>query len=258
MLLKTIVCSGINEKNNIREAIEFLKKHKNTEFGVQCSPKKASYHSPRFDWLKGLASKLDEQKIENRIALHLNEGFAISFCDGKVPDEIADLLSIGKSVGRLQLNFKIGRETFASGSIPDITTLEKAITMLASHPIILSASQPNLSFIQKAHHQGMKFDVLFDDSFGEGITPDARKPPLFDNVFQGYAGGFSPENVSEEVKKIGKVAKGSIFIDAEGKLKQDGHFSFDRAEKFVQNALDSQKTSERTFVLKNLISTNGI
>ena len=89
MFLKTIVCSGINEKNDIDDAIEFLKKHENAEFGVQCSPRKAGYQTPRFEWLKELLCKLDEQKIEKRVALHLNEGFVVSFCDGEIPDEIS-------------------------------------------------------------------------------------------------------------------------------------------------------------------------
>ncbi|MDY6408026.1 MAG: hypothetical protein SPL08_04945 [Pseudomonadota bacterium] len=240
MFLKTIVCSGINEKNDINDAIEFLKEHKNVEFGVQCSPKKASYHTPRFEWLKELLSKLEKEKIESRVALHLNEGFVVSFCDGKVPNEISDLLKIGTSVGRLQLNFKIGREHFASGTVPHIRTLEKTMKAVAQHPIILSASQPNLPFIYKAYYRGIDFDVLFDDSFGEGIVPDMRKAPLFEGVFQGYAGGLSPENISEELRKIEKVAKGAVFIDAEGKLKQDGSFSFVKAEQFVQNAIASQ------------------
>ena len=121
---------------------------------------------------------------------------------------------------------------------------------VAQHPIILSASQPNLPFIYKAYYRGMDFDVLFDDSFGEGIIPDMRKAPLFDDMFQGYAGGLSPENVASELHKIEKVAKGSIFIDAEGKLKQDGSFSFIKAERFVQNALASLNT--QSAVLKNV------
>ena len=258
MFLKTVVCSGINEKNDINDAIEFLKKYKRAEFGVQCSPKKASYHTPRFDWLKELLSNLNEQKIENKVALHLNEGFVVSFCDGQLPDEVSDLLNIGKSIGRLQLNFKIGREVFSSGSVPDIRTLEQTIKTIGPHPIILSASQPNLPFIQKAYNRGMKFDVLFDDSFGEGIAPEFRKPPLFDDLFQGYAGGLSPENVEKELIKINKVAKDTIFIDAEGKLKQDGYFSFDRAEKFVQNAISSQKENQNSIALKDLIPDNGI
>ena len=253
MFLKTIVCSGINENNDIGDAIEFLKKHKSAEFGVQCSPRKAGYQTDRFEWLKELLGKLNEQKIENRVALHLNEGFVVSFCDGKIPDEISDLLNIGTAVGRLQLNFKIGRERFASGNIPKIKTLEETMKKVSNHPIILSASQPNLSFIHKAYHQGMKFDVLFDDSFGEGIAPDMRKPPLFEDVFQGYAGGLSPENVADELIKIKKLAKGDVFIDAEGKLKQNGYFCFDKAEKFVQNALDSQQKDFQSIVLKNSI-----
>lgn len=250
MFLKTVVCSGINENNDIGDAVEFLKKYKNAEFGVQCSPKKAGYHSPRFEWLKELLSKLNEHKIENKIALHLNEGFVVSFCDGKVPDEISDLLDTGNAVGRLQLNFKIGRETFSSGNIPDMKTLEKTMQTVAPHTIILSASQPNLPFIYKAHHQQIKFDALFDDSFGEGIAPDTRKPPLFEDVFQGYAGGLSPENVAQELSKIEKSAKGAVFIDAEGKLKQDGCFSFEKAERFVQNALDFQKHNLQSVAFK--------
>ena len=251
MFLKTMVCSGINEKNDITDAIDFLKKYKNAEFGVQCSPKKAGYHTPRFEWLQELLNKLNEQKIENKIALHLNEGFVVSFCDGKIPGEILDLLNIGHAVGRLQLNFKIGREAFANGKIPNIKTLKKTMETVVLHPIILSASQSNLSFIHKAYHQNLKFDVLYDDSFGEGIAPHMRKPPLFKDVFQGYAGGLSPENVVEELSKIEKLAKGSVFIDAEGKLKQDGCFSFDKAEKFIQNAFDSQKENTKSITLKN-------
>ena len=144
------------------------------------------------------------------------------------------------------------REVFASGSVPDIETLEKTMKAVTPHPVILSASQPNLPFIYKAHHRGMKFDVLYDDSFGEGIAPDTRKPPLFEDRFQGYAGGLSPENVSRELIKIGKVAKGAVFIDAEGKLKKDGHFCFDRAEKFVQNALYPQGENIQAFALSKI------
>ncbi len=257
MLLKTIVCSGINENNDINDALAFLKYYKNVEFGVQCSPKKAGYQTARFDWLKEFLFKANAQKIEHKIALHLNEGFVVSFCDGRVPDEISELLDTGKAVGRLQLNFKITREVFASGHVPDMNTLQKTIKTVAPHRIILSASQPNLSFICKAHHLGVHFDALYDDSFGEGIMPDMRKPPLFADVFQGYAGGLSPENVAQELIKIQNVATGPVFIDAEGKLKQDGLFCFDRAEKFVCNALNQQKNIS-ALVLEELNSKSKI
>lgn len=240
MFLKTIVCSGINEKNDINEALRFLKNYPSVEFGVQCSPKKAGYQTPRFEWLQELTAKLYEQKIENRVALHLNEGFVVSFCEDKIPPEIDELLKGTTSVGRLQLNFKIGREVFDGKTTPDFQKLENALRSVATHPIILSASQPNLPFIQKARYRNMKFDVLFDDSFGEGILPETRKPPLFEDVFQGYAGGLSPENIASELEKINKAAKSDIFIDAEGKLKENGSFSFERAERFVQNALEWQ------------------
>ena len=237
MFLKTIVCSGINEKNEIKDAVEFLKTYQGVEFGVQCSPKKAGYGTPRFEWIDTLASKLCEQKMCGRLALHLNEGFAVSICEGVIPPEISDLLQKTNAIGRLQLNFKIGREVFGNNQIaPDLEKLATSMAQLTDHDIILSASKANLALIAKMYHQGFKFDALFDDSFGEGIQPKAWSKPLFEDVFQGYAGGLSPENIQEELEKISKVATGNIFIDAEGKLKQDGAFSFARAEQYVKNA----------------------
>ena len=238
MFVKTIVCSGINEKNNIQEAVAFLKSYSSVEFGVQCSPKKAGRGSERLDWLEALTAKLDEEKLPNRIALHLNEGFVVSFCNGIVPPEISSLLDQTSAIGRLQLNFKIGREVFEDGqALPNIEKLKQAIGQTSKHNIILSASKPNLPLISKMHHQGMKFDVLFDDSFGEGILPEKRQEQLFDDVFHGYAGGLSDENVLQELEKISKVAAGSIFIDAEGKLKENGCFCFEKSQKYVSNAL---------------------
>ncbi len=248
MQLKTIVCSGVNEKNDVFQAVEFLKKHPNVEFGVQCSPKKASFGTARFNWLKELCSKLDEAHIKGRVALHLNEGFVTSFCEGKVPDEVDELLKESEAIGRLQLNFKIGRERFGDKKVPDIRLLKKSIDEVEGHQIIVSASEANLAYIQKMHYQGLKFDALFDDSFGEGILPEKRKAPLFDDVLQGYAGGISPENVAGELEKINQAAQGNVFIDAEGKLKEDGAFSFEKAALYVQNAKAQQEViSQRYF-----------
>jgi len=238
MFLKTIVCSGVNEKNEIDAAVAFLKKYPNVEFGVQCSPKKAGFGTERFKWLESLTARLDEAQIKNRVALHLNEGFAVSFADGTVPPEVVALLNSGSAIGRLQLNFKRGREVFENGRIaPDLLKLQSAIEQVAGHDVIMSASKANLPLISKMHHRKMKFDALFDDSFGEGLLPDERQAPLFDDVFFGYAGGLSPENVAGELEKIAKVASGAVFIDAEGKLKENGAFCFEKAERYVQNAL---------------------
>ena len=51
------------------------------------------------------------------------------------------------------------------------------------------------------------------------------------------------------------MAKGAVFIDAEGKLKQDGHFCFERAERFVQNAINFQSVNTRSASLKDLRPT---
>ena len=61
--------------------------------------------------------------------------------------------------------------------------------------------------IKKLYHKGLRFDCLFDASFGEGITPNSREAPAFDDfdILQGYAGGISPSNVKDLLKKLQKL-----------------------------------------------------
>jgi len=249
MLVKTITCSGVNEDNDIQQTIAFLKQYEKAEFGVQCSPKKVSPQMPRFEWLDELISKLNENGLERRVALHLNEGFAISFCTGKVPDEIAQMINKGQAIGRLQINYKIGRDVLSNGlKVPAVKDICRAMDETRPHQIIFSASKPNLPLIRQIHAHRKDFDILFDDSFGEGILPHERQKPLFEDIFQGYAGGISPENVMTELDKISAVTNKSVFIDAEGKLKEDGCFSFNRAAKYIENALLWQKQHHEVLV----------
>jgi hypothetical protein len=100
--------------------------------------------------------------------------------------------------------------------------------------------------IKKLYHKGLRFDCLFDASFGEGITPNSREAPAFDDfdILQGYAGGISPSNVKDVLNKIAKVipTEREFFIDAEGKLKDDGIVSLKKCEQYVVNALEWQKS----------------
>lgn len=240
MKLKTITCSGANEHTDIERLIELMQMYPEMELGIQVSGKKASLGSPRYFWLMRLYRMLREQRtISAGIALHLNQDWVESFCVGTVPPVLVDWLQmkIGDKpfISRVQLNFKIGRE-----ARPVADVLVATIKRYPRQRFILSYNEDNAEFINKLHdNYQFNFDCLFDNSFGEGIAPTEWLAPVFNDVFQGYAGGLSADNVKDQLNIIALQVPTDreIFIDAEGQLKgDDKHFSISKCRQFIENA----------------------
>ncbi len=238
MRLSTIVLSGANEHTDAEAIISLCKDFSGiSELGIQVSGDKAYYSSGRYWWLQ-LLCHLATPDI--RIALHLNKDWVEDFCAGKIPPELETFLALSHPDGspkikRIQLNFKIGRE-----KAPNVHTLLCTMKRYARHDFILSYNDSNQDFIRQIRESGFKIGaLLYDSSFGEGIAPSKRPAPVFNDVYQGYAGGLSPDNVVAELEKIDTVVPPgkSFFIDAEGKLKgEDGHLSLEKCKIFLTRA----------------------
>ena len=65
----------------------------------------------------------------------------------------------------------------------------------------------------------------------------------------GYAGGMSPENVTENLNKISAVTPRdyATWIDAEGRLMKPGtrQFDIDRAHQYIKKALAWQDAQNK-------------
>lgn len=240
MKLKFITCSGANEHTDIDELASLLSSfHNIAEVGIQVSGKKVFFGSPRYMWLKMLHYRFQSLWPRPCFALHLNQDWVENFCDGTYPTELIEFLKFrypdGKPFfGRVQLNFKIGRE-----KTPD---LERLLASMKNYPdvrFILSYNDDNAAFIHKIYDTGFKFDCLYDCSHGEGIKASRYAEPAFEDILQGYSGGISPENVTDVLKEISQVVpyERECFIDAEGKLKgDDGHFSIEKCRHYLKTA----------------------
>ena len=237
MQIQVVTCSGANEHTEIAGLFNLASRSVvEVEFGIQASGKKASFGTARYWWLKSLYYYQQANKKLLSLSLHLNCDWVERFCKGEVPDEVDEFLSLKNYdgtyfIGAVQLNFKVGRERK-----PKVTNLIEVMNRYPHQQFILSYNDNNFGVISQLYNANVEFDLLYDDSYGEGIVPQERHAPLFDDVTQGYAGGFSPENIYEELNKLSKIVpkKRNIFIDAEGRLKGDnGHFSVERAELFV-------------------------
>ena len=239
MRLKTITCSGANEYTSFEPLIRLLSWWPRAELGIQVSGKKAAFSTARYWWIEKLFSVTKEVDFPIHIALHVNSDWVEDFCQGYIHDELRRWLEFYNFktgtpfIQRVQLNFKIGRE-----KTPDLKKLSSAIKECRQR-FIFSYCKENAAFIQKVYETGLKFDLLYDASYGEGILAEKYCPPVFPDILQGYAGGLSPENVEEHLEQINKVVPSgkSFTIDAEGKLKgPDGHFSLEKCEEYLRIA----------------------
>lgn len=239
MKLKFITFSGANEHTDLSDLTDLL--NKRTEAGIQVSGKKASFGTERYRWLHALHERFCfSYSTQPNFALHLNQDWVEGFCDDNPAVELSKFLSWGHDsrkpfFGRVQLNFRIGRE-----KTPD---LDRLLTSMKRYPnvrFVLSYNEDNAAFIHKIYDTGFKFDCLYDNSHGEGIVANHYAPPAFDDVLQGYSGGISPANVTSVLNKISQSVPTSkeIFIDAENGLKgDDGHFSVKKCKTYLAEAL---------------------
>jgi len=248
--LKFITCSGVNENiSDVGELFVLSQKYPQIEFGVQVSGRKCSFNSERFKWIRDILRYSLVNCLPINMSLHINQDWVEGLCQGQIVDELLELLNMrtfNKKLlfKRVQLNFRIGRE-----KDPNFDKLYKILSDYSTFErrFILSYNDFNVQIIKELYKEGVHFDCLYDTSFGEGITPVSRNAPAFADfdILQGYAGGISPDNVKDELKKIAEVVptERAFFIDAEGKLKNsNGIVSLKKCEQYVINALEWQKS----------------
>lgn len=248
MQLRYITCSDIRENASVDKVIELLQISSKVEIGIQAHRPTMNKGMPRHMWLENLLSLSDCFSQPLNIAIHINHAWCSDFCDGIIPEELQELLDrkhkgTGKPIiKRWQLN--LGDAT----SIPCADKTSKIIKNYRQNEFVFpyNNNKKLQEFISRLDRKGVNFSLLYDSSYGAGISPESWNSPVYMNHPQGYAGGLSPENVSENLDKIAKVAgsRTDIWIDAEGKLKIPGTKTFDiqRAKQYINAALNWQKT----------------
>lgn len=248
--LKFITCSGVNEHiSDVGKLFALAQKYPQIEFGIQVSGRKCGFSSERFQWIKEIRRYSLVNRLPINMALHINQEWVEELCQGRIVAELIELLNMRTFnmqllFKRVQLNFRIGRE-----KMPNFDELYQILSSYSVYGrrFILSYNYFNAQIIHELYAEGLRFDCLYDASFGEGIIPSSREAPAFADfdILQGYAGGISPDNVKGELTKIAKVmpTDREFFIDAEGKLKNsDGFVSLEKCEQYVINALEWQKS----------------
>lgn len=256
MNLRYITCSDIREQNGIDDALGLLSLSPKVELGIQAHNPSMNFGAPRFEWLKELLKISFLRETPLNIAIHVNYEWCSQMADGGAstdvwPAEIKYLFDCrdrnGKPlIRRWQLN--IGDNTHGING----NKLAELCRVFPDREFIFPYNAKNsvTPEIQLAHrYNDCNFSLLYDASYGAGISPESWNAPVYKNRPMGYAGGLSPENVAANLNKIAAVcpADYTTWIDAEGKLKTPGTMLLNnyRATRYVQAALEWERNQSQ-------------
>jgi hypothetical protein len=230
MEIRAVTVTGADDHVDMGELIDVSAEFPSIEWGILVSNSMSGV--PRFPsnmWFDALCRAAIEYDLN--LSLHICGRWARDICRGKWSIyEWRNREVISKCFKRIQLNHgnpKIG-PLFYTG------LLENGWLGLQ---YIFQVYGRDLEMVRQAHAAGVDVACLFDSSGGRGVSPD--KWPESYGDYCGYAGGLSPANLAENIRRISEVSScSSIWVDAETSLRtvDDEFFLMDEVRKFAAAA----------------------
>lgn len=241
MNIKYITCSDPRDDVSIEELIKLLSISPKVELGIQAHPTAMSRNMPRYKWFNELINISENMNEPLNIALHVNYKWCSDFLNAEPANELMEwFYSKNKKTGQPTIK----RWQFNIGNNTDKISISKTCAIIngnKNHEFILPYNEKTSECLSKIHRINAPFSVLFDSSYRIGRSPETWVKPIFPRTDHAYAGGLSPENITDELSKIKNVVPKNytISIDAEGKLMKPGTRQFDvqRATEYIQKTL---------------------
>lgn len=241
MKLRYVTCSDPREDVSMNDMMRLMRYAPQVEIGIQAHPSAMSNGMPRNAWFENLMTLVANIDMPLNVAVHVNYQWCDKMCMGQIPPELAEWMKIKRTrtnvpvIRRWQLNIGDGTKNWDANAVAKL---------IAAHPeneFIFPYNASVAPKIEQLNKTGAKFSLLYDSSYGYGITPEKWNAPVYDTHPMGYAGGLSPENVAKQLTKIAQQvpANYATWIDAEGRLMRPNTRQFDvaRAISYVENAL---------------------
>jgi hypothetical protein len=227
-IIKQVTVTGADDSVRASDLVAIQRQYPFVEWGILLS--KSSEGRSRFpsaDWIEGLWAVRGSLELSG----HLCGRWVRDICDG-TNTFYEDRPKFEGLFHRIQLNFHsyIHR-------IDSPVAFVQAVASLGVEQVIFQFDRVNDGLMRVAADNEVNAVPLFDTSGGAGILPSEWPEAL--EVYSGYAGGLSPENLSEQMGCIvEKCNDGPIWIDAETWLRSDADRQFDLEKvcKFLQEA----------------------
>lgn len=239
--INKVTVTGADDSVAISDMIEIQKQYPFVEFAILLSSRyslgEGTSRFPSKKWLEYLVNFNESSSTKLNLAGHICGKWVKETLLGNFPD-FNNLFNkttpFKKFFSRWQLNTHAEFHDVNFLYLSDILT-KFAIT---GQSIIFQIDGVNELITHPAIKPHKNISGLFDLSHGAGILP-AYWPHAENNVYVGYAGGLSPDNVVSQLDKIESVVDNNVvWIDAETHLRTPDNRSFDlnKVKQFLENA----------------------
>jgi len=239
-ILNRVTITGADDSTRLDNLFTLSNKYPWVEWGILLSA--SSQSRPRFPslpWTTELEARMRASVFKEKISTsgHLCGKWVRHICKGDWSSFTKEM-PVWMMFKRLQLNFhsylhKIkDKQAFIQG----FKGLEE------EHPypkqFIFQLDNVNNEIVDVAIKGGVDACPFFDLSGGVGTLPDHWEKAR-ENIYTGYAGGLSPENVTSQLEEIEKVCgEGPIWIDVETHVRTPDNRALDmeKVEAFLEAA----------------------
>jgi len=237
MKIDRVTMTGADDSTDRQDIYRLTEEYPFVEWGILLSERSVgSYRFPTHDWINTLVQGYEHRKHKPILSGHICGRWVREICKGNWQKFRKGIFTFDGYFSRFQLNFhsqthKIKPERF-------IECLKGVGNGPFGHmQFIFQFDDVNNEILDVARDQGVDAVPLFDTSGGIGRLPDFWPEPR--ECYCGYAGGLSPDNLKDQLKKIEDVVGDrTIWIDAETHVRSDNDRVFDiqKVERFLQIA----------------------
>lgn len=229
MKIKYVTFTGADDSIQPNDLISISKDYPFVEWGILFSKNQGNRY-PSEDWIYNLVcQKAHAIQKDNDLTFNLSGHLCGAYAK--------ELLK-----GRLTLNDQQYPLTEAFGRF-QINMGQEAIEILNKEKIIEQMNRTNAQFILQLHNGSQPVweelnhlpncSTLYDQSGGRGILQNSWQSPK--HHLTGYAGGLGPDNLEDELFKIGNViGDKEIWIDMESKVRTDDQFDLSKCIQCLQ------------------------
>jgi hypothetical protein len=223
MNLSKVTMTGADDSINPEKLFELSAKFPYAEWAILLSRNsRGGNRFPSLKWMNRLAA-LDNDffDFEMQYSGHLCGAYVREFLMGNT-DFVKEIGDIWDLFQRIQINTHGIKHEY------DKVKLLNALAQYPEKEFIFQYDNANKEILDYVvANSEVNVSTLFDLSHGAGVLPEEWPLPI-EGIKCGYAGGLSPENVSDQIKLIeSKIGDAEIWIDMETKVRSNNDTLFD-------------------------------
>ena len=221
MRIEFITFTGADDSTSISDLVKFTESRKNVEWGLLLSlSKSGSQRYPSPSWWDRFYQ--DDSNIYQQSAGHVCGKAAVQIGYGSWDMLDAKYACLFPTYQINLFGFKepVSENDFLSG-----------LTDTLTDTIIMQADGVHDYMVGFDYHKAhTNVRVLYDKSGGTGKLGEYVRP--HPSIFSGYAGGYNPDNIMEEMKKLEQiVGDKEIWIDMESGIRTNNEFDLDKCKR---------------------------